>query len=205
MQYWVDLAKAGVGPSPLNPEATGFIDLFTQGKLGMMTVGYWFAGILKSTDASKSHLDDFMLLPAPMVAGGKAIEASQVGTGGIINSKTRHPKEAWTVFEWFFGGKPADERAASGWGLPGFQSKMSKVPVATNFDKQTYAVVSNNVSHLTTIPNNPYISTTAIDTIFGKYFMPVYFGEDTLDGAIAKSKKEIEIQIRENKDIVGVK
>lgn len=203
LQYWIDLAKAEAGPSMLYPEANSFIELFTQDKLAMMVAGYWFGGVLRSTDSTKDHLDDYMLLPAPKVAGGTAIEASQVGTGAIINSRTRHPDEAWTVFEWFFGGQPAEDRAASGWGLPVTQSMMSLLPTATNFDKQTYGVVMDSISHLSTIKNNPYISTMAIDAVLNKYFTPVYFDQDTLDGAIEKSKKEIEIQIRENKDIVG--
>ncbi|UKS28032.1 extracellular solute-binding protein [Paenibacillus sp. HWE-109] len=205
INYWNDAVKAPVGPSALNAEAMNFIDLFTQNKLGMMVVGYWFSGMLRSNELTKSHLDDFMMLPSPIMAGGKRIEATRSGTGGIIYSKTKHPDEAWTVFEWFFGGKPADDRAKSGWGLPGFKSKVALIPKDTNFDKQTFAVINDDLNNLSTLPYNPYISATAMGTIFDKYMTPVYFGKDTVDGAIDKITKEINIQIKENKDIVGAK
>lgn len=204
IQYWVDAAKSPVGPSALHSESQSFVDLFTQGKLGMLICGYWFSGILRSTEASKSHLDDFMLLPAPIVAGGKRVEATRSGTGAIIYSKTKHPDEAWTVFEWFYGGKPADDRAKSGGGLPAFKSKMALIPTTTAFDKQTADVVNEDLKYLTVLGYNPYMSATAAKTILDKYMTPVYFDKDTVDGAIEKITNEINIQIRENKDIVGV-
>ncbi|MBP1992988.1 ABC transporter substrate-binding protein [Paenibacillus eucommiae] len=203
LQYWVDAVKQPVGPSSLHSEALSFVDLFSQNKLGMMIVGYWFSGMLRSNELTKSHIDDFMMLPSPKMDGGVRVEATRSGTGGIIYSKTKHPKEAWTVFEWFYGGKPADERAKGGWGLPGFKSKIALIPKDTSFDKQTYDVINDDLNNLSTLPYNPYISATAMGTIFDKYLTPVYFGKDTLDGAIEKISKEAKIQIQENKDIVG--
>lgn len=205
LQYWIDAVKTPVGPSSLHSEALNFIDLFSQNKLGMMIVGYWFSGMLRSNELTKSHIDDFMMLPSPKMEGGVRVEATRSGTGSIIYSKTKHPKEAWTVFEWFYGGKPADERAKGGWGLPGFKSKVTLIPKDTSFDKQTYDVINDDLNNLSTLPYNPYISATAMGTIFDKYMTPVYFDKDTLDGAIEKISKEVNIQIQENKDIVGVK
>ncbi len=205
MQYWVDGTMAPVGPSSLNSEAQSWIDLFATEKVGMMMAGYWFSGILRGNEAAKTHLEDFIMLPSPIMPGGKRVEATRSGTGGVIYSGTKHPEEAWTVFEWFFGGTPADDRAKSGWGLPGFKSKVALLPKDTPFDKQTYDVVNDNLKHLDVLSYNPYISATALGVIFDKYLTPVYFGKDTLDGAIDNIKKETEIQIKENKDIVGVK
>jgi len=205
VQYWVDAVKQPVGPSSLHSEAVNFVDLFTQNKLGVMIAGYWFSGLLRSNELTKDRLDDFVMLPSPAMEGGKRIEATRSGTGAIIYSKTKHPEEAWTVFEWFYGGKPADDRAKSGWGLPGFKSKLALLPKDTNFDKQTFDVISGDLEVLSTLPYNPYISATAFGTLLDKYMTPVYFDKDTLDNALEKITKEAQIQIRENKDIVGAK
>ncbi|MFD0716157.1 ABC transporter substrate-binding protein [Paenibacillus sp. GCM10027626] len=205
VQYWVDAVKKPIGPSLLHSEAAHPVELFAQNKIGMIMVGYWFSGLLRSNDLTKNRLDDFMMLPAPVMSGGKRVEATRSGTGGIIYSKTKHPEEAWTVFEWFYGGKPADERAKSGWGLPSFKSKIDLLPKETNFDKQTYGVITDALNELSTLPYNPYISATAFGTLLDKYMTPVFFDKDTADGAIDKIAKEVKIQIRENKDIVGVK
>jgi len=205
MQYWIDAVQAPVGPSALHSDALNFIDLFAQDKLGMMIVGYWFSGLLRTNELTKNHLDDFLMLPSPIMEGGKRIEATRSGTGGIIYSGTKHPDEAWTVFEWFYGAKPVDDRAKGGWGLPGFKSKIDLLPQETNFDKQTHSVIEDDLLNLMTLPYNPFMSATALGTILDKYLTPVYFGKDTLDGAIEKVTKEVNIQIQENKDIVGAK
>lgn len=203
LQFWVDAVKAPVGQSAVYSDSSDPMTLFTQGKLGIIIAGYWFSGFLKANDATKDHLDDYLMLPTPIVTGGERIEATQAGVGGIIYSKTKHPEEAWTVFEWFFGGKPADDRAKGGWGLPGFKSKLSLLPTETAFDKQTASIVNEDLNHLTLLKYNPFISATAMGPIFDKYMTPVYFGKDTLDNAITNITKEVEILIKENKDIVG--
>ncbi|MFC5401231.1 ABC transporter substrate-binding protein [Cohnella soli] len=205
MQYWIDAVQAPVGPSALHTEALNFIDLFSQDKLGMMIVGYWFSGMLRTNELTKNHLDDFVMLPAPIMEGGKRVEATRSGTGGIIYSGTKHPNEAWTVFEWFYGAKPAEDRAKGGWGVPGFKSRIELLPQETNFDKQTHSIIVDDLKNLTTLPYNPYMSAMSLGTILDKYMTPVYFGKDTLDGAIEKVTKEVNIQIQENKDIVGAK
>lgn len=205
MQYWIDAVQAPVGPSALHSEALNFIDLFSQDKLGIMIVGYWFSGMLRTNELTKNRLDDFLMLPSPIMEGGQRVEATRSGTGGIIYSGTKHPDEAWTVFEWYYGAKPSDDRARGGWGLPGFKSKIDFLPQETNFDKQTHSVIKGDLQQLTTLPYNPYMSANALGTILDKYLTPVYFDKDTLDGAIEKVTKEVNIQIRENKDIVGAK
>ena len=56
-----------------------------------------------------------MMIPAPIADGGTRVSPTGSATGAIINNATKHPEETWKVYEWFFGGKPAEDRAKSGW------------------------------------------------------------------------------------------
>ncbi|QHT59429.1 sugar ABC transporter substrate-binding protein [Paenibacillus lycopersici] len=203
LQYWVDAVKAPVGPSPLNTETKSFIDLFTQNKSAMMLCGYWFSGLLRTTDSTKNNLDDYMLLPSPMMDGGKRVEAARGASGSIIYSKTKHPKEAWTVFEWFYSGQMADERAKSGWGLPVFQSKMALLPQETAFDKQAYGVVKDDLDYIQVLGYSPFVASQAITSTFDQQFTPVYFDKSTIDDAIGKISKNIADLMQDNKDLTG--
>jgi multiple sugar transport system substrate-binding protein len=204
INMWTKAVKDDIVPSPLHPTEWGG-SLFSAGKAAMVISGYWYSGLLRGDAAAKTHLDDFIMLPTPvMTPGGTRIASTKSGTGGIIYSKTKHPNEAFTVFEWFFGGKPADDRAKGGWGLPGFKSKMALLPVATNFDKQTYAVVQNELNYFKVIPYNAF-STVAADALFDKNLTPVFFGKDTAEGAVTKLTKDINDAIADGKDVAGVK
>jgi multiple sugar transport system substrate-binding protein len=51
---------------------------------------------------------------------------------------TKHPDEAWTVFEWYMGGKPARDRAGIGWGVPAQKSLFDRIPQTNAFQRNAY-------------------------------------------------------------------
>ncbi|BBI31584.1 extracellular solute-binding protein [Cohnella abietis] len=205
LKQWVDAVKAGYGQSPLNPAVEWSPILFSDSKVGMIMAGYFLSNFFKENEKSKDHLSDFALMPTPVMAGGTQISATGAATGGIIYSKTKHPKEAWEVFEWYFGGKPADDRAKSGNGLPIFNSKMALLPQNNDFEKQSYEVVQNELKHLQPLKFNNFISAQGMQKIFEKLIVPVYFDKDTLESALEKMNTDANLLIQEGKEIAGVK
>lgn len=203
LKMWVDAAKAGIGGSPLNT-GTPWTLLGTD-ELPILMTGYWLTGWMRGDPSTKDHLDDFAMAPTPIMKGGTRVSATQSATGGIIFSKTKHPNEAWEVFEWYFGGKPADDRAKSGWGLPVFKSKMAMLPQETDFDKQTYQVVQSELPYVQTMGYSPFVSSAGMGSIFDKDFTAVYFDKDTIDGATEKMNTDVNNLVLEGKDIAGVK
>ncbi len=204
LHYWADAVKSNIGPNPVNQDPDWGGTSFINGKAAMMITGYWYTGLLRGDAKAKEHLDDFSMAPAPVMPGGTRMSPTGAAVGGIIYSKTQHPKEAWRVFEWFFGGKPADDRARSGWGLPATKSRLELMPNATNFDKASLEFTNNELKFADKfIGYNPYVSAQAAAAIFDKHFTPVYFGKDSVDSAADKMTKEMNILIQEGKDIAG--
>ncbi|MBW7456927.1 hypothetical protein K0U00_23095, partial [Paenibacillus sepulcri] len=115
---------------------------------------------------------------------------------------SKHPDEAWTFFEWFFGGTPADDRAKAGWGLPIFKSKMDLLPKETDFDKQINTVLQDELNYTSQyLKVNPYLAGGGW-SIFDKYVQPLYFGKSNLDEAIKGMTKDANVAIQEAKDAI---
>lgn len=199
---WIDAKKAKVTGSPLI-DNTGFAGL-ADDKLGVENWGYWITGQYRGDDKTKNRLDtDFMLLPSPYPEGGKPAAACTFATGGIIYSKSQHKDEAWKVFEWYFGGKPAEDRAKSGWGLPVLKHLMTLVPQSTAFDKQALKVVNAEIERLITITVNPYASN--LQPVINKELTPVLVGKIDLDTGLKNLEKAVDTMIQEGMEVAGVK
>lgn len=206
LQYYVDLQKEGVIPSSAHPVEDGWggVD-FQSDKIGIIQQGYWYGGYLKSNEALKDRLSDFIMLPSPSWEGGKPIPAVTGGTGAIVYAKTEHPDAVWKFCEYFFGGKPAEERAKGGWGLPNLKSMMNLLPSETDFEKSINAVNDLEVQEadLSLIKVNKWAGEAATDPILTKYLDPVTYGKSTLDEATASMDKDISNVILDNMDIAG--
>jgi multiple sugar transport system substrate-binding protein len=194
--------------SPINPAPNWTGGTFIDGKLAIAQFGYWYTGMLRSDPKTKDHLDDYMLLPAPVVDGGTRYSPVTGGTGAIILKQSEHPDEAFKFLEWYMAGKPADDRAASGWGVPIFKSKLSLMPQQTNFDKQTYEVLNDEIENGHTdqvLQFNPYLNAGAVGGLIDKLVTPIYFGKDTPEKVLPELEKQTQALISEGMDIAGVK
>lgn len=202
INMWVDAVKSHVGPNLLNNDQTSGGDLFLSDKAAMLIDGYWYGGVIRSNENTKSHLDDFGMLPTPIAPGGTRVAPTGSATGAIINKNTKHPEEAWTFFEWYFAGKPADDRAKTGWGLPAFKSKMELLPKETSFDQQVNAVLQDEMNDTQFLPVNPYLSNGGWG-IFEKYVQPLYFDKSSVDEAVIGITKDANVAVTEAKNAIG--
>ena len=91
--------------SPINPSPSWTGAAFIDGKLAIAQYGYWFSSMLRNDPKTKDHLDDYMMLPAPVVEGGNRYSPVTGGTGAIILKQSKHPAEAFKFFEWYMAGK----------------------------------------------------------------------------------------------------
>jgi multiple sugar transport system substrate-binding protein len=194
--------------SPINPAPNWTGGTFIDGKLAIAQFGYWYTGILRGDPKTKDHLDDYMLLPAPVVDGGTRYSPVTGGTGAIILKQSQHPDEAFKFLEWYMAGKPADDRASSGWGVPIFKSKLALMPQQTNFDKQTYEVLNDEIANGHTdqvLQFNPYLNAGAMGGLIDKLITPIYFDKDTPEKVLPELEKQAQALISEGMDIAGVK
>ncbi len=199
---WVDAVKANVGPNPINNDQTSGGDLFLADKSAMIIDGYWYSGVIRGNANTQTHLDDFGMLPTPMAENGARVAPTGGATGAIIYSGSKNPDQAWTFFEWFFGGQPADDRAKTGWGMPIFKSKLALLPQETNFDKQVLAVLNDETNYQKSfLPVNSYLAGSGWG-IFDKYVAPLYFDKSTLDEAITGMTKDANVVVTEARNAV---
>ena len=197
LELWVDAVQSNVGPNALNNDQTSGGDLFLSDRCAMLINGYWYSGVIRGNTNAQSHLEDFGMLPTPIAASGTRVAATGGATGGIIYKNSPNPEEAWTVFEWFFAGKPADERAKTGWGMPIFQSKLDLIPQETAFDKQVLNVLNDEFNYQNEfLPVNPYLAGGGWN-IFDKYFIPLIFGQETIDAAVEGMTRDANIVVTE--------
>ncbi|QHT59186.1 sugar ABC transporter substrate-binding protein [Paenibacillus lycopersici] len=203
INMWVQGIKDNVGPNSVNNDQTSGGDLFFKDQAAMLIDGYWYSGAIRSNESAKTHLSDYGMLPTPIAPNGTRVAPTGGATGAIINKDSKHPDEAWTFFEWFFGGKPADDRAKTGWGLPIFKSKMDLLPNETDFDKQVNAVLQDELNYTSQyLQVNPYLAGGGW-SIFDKYVQPLYFGKSNVDDAIKGMTKDANVAIDEAKAAAG--
>ncbi|WP_276353825.1 ABC transporter substrate-binding protein [Cohnella caldifontis] len=204
MRYWKDVVDANVGANAVNQAQDKASDAWFDDKVAIMMSGNWFAGRIRNTEKAKGRLQDYGFAPAPVFEGGVRISPTGYAVGGVISKQTRHPDEAWRVFEWFFGGEPADERARTGVGLPAFKSKMPLLRQDTAWDREIFRYQSEEMKYADRyLPFNPYLSGTAMDSLIDQYFVPVYFGRSTVDEAAGRMTDALNLLIREGRQAAG--
>jgi multiple sugar transport system substrate-binding protein len=206
LQAHTEFIISGAPTSPLNPPKDWFGSNFVSDKIAILKAGYWFSGFLRSDDKSKNRLEDFMMLPAATSDSGKRLSPSLSATGAVIFKETKHPEEAFKFFEYYFGGKPVEDRVKSGWGLPIYRSKLSLVPQASDFDKQCHGVIIDEINNAKdiVIQFNPYINSNKAYDLFDKIITPVYFGKETADSALQKLEIEIQNMIEKEMEHDGL-
>lgn len=204
VNMWADVVKSNVGPNSVNNLDKGVpnLDLFLNGKSAMILKGYWFNSQITSNANTKTHLDDFGMLPAPIAEGGNRVSPTGSATGGIINKNSKHKEEAWKVFEWFYGGKAAEDRAKTGFGVPALKSLIPLMPQQTDFDKRVYAALQNELKYSDKyLEWNPYL--IGPDGILAKHLPAFYFNKASIDDTLANINKDSNTIIQEAKSAAG--
>jgi multiple sugar transport system substrate-binding protein len=202
IQYYFDLAKDGVTDSPVSPLTGGWQgEDFAKGQAASVQYGYWFTP-MANTEQAEGHA---VMLPAPTWAG-KAIDPCITATGGVITSGTQAPDAAWKVYEWYYGGTPASDRAKSGWGVPGLKSLLPLIPSETDFQKATRAMLDTELEHNLLIKFNPYLiqpEPTPVAASYMKNLEAALTGTLTFDDLLDTIERESQQAIQEGIDAIG--
>ncbi len=162
--------KLDLGPENPNPDGWSGPG-FNSGKVAMTQYGYWFLGnIASSAKASAAS----RMLTAPNWKGGKHLDPTITATGWVISAQTGNPDEAWTVFEWYMGGKPARDRAGIGWGVPAQLSLFDRLPNKTAVQRNAKKTLLHELpASKVTLQYNPNLvglsDNTAVASAYLKY------------------------------------
>ncbi len=147
IKYWVDLMKANIMPSVVNPAPSWGGDTMPNKQLAIQQFGYWFYGSLKGKIKEGALPEEGALYTtAPIWAGSTRRNPCAAGTCKTISSRTKYKDQAWTFFEWETAKEPGIDGAKSGWGCPALKSQYKYMPNETPFDKQVQKVLQEDMA-----------------------------------------------------------
>jgi multiple sugar transport system substrate-binding protein len=164
--------KMDLGPENSNPDGwsgPGFVA--SKGTVAMTQYGYWFTGNFVGNAQASARS---RLLPAPIWNNGKRADPTITATGFVIAGQTKVPDQAWAVFEYYMGGRPARERAATGWGVPAQHSLFDRLPQSNAFQRNNFKVLMHELPTANVVLQfNPNLvglgDTTAVAAAYLKY------------------------------------
>jgi len=194
-QWLVDWGQAGVGPaSPVNADPNWSGTLFLNKRQAMIQYGYWYHGeVLVAQD--KNLLNEVGFIPAPQW-GAKRSSGTFTATGAYIPAATHHKEAAWKWFEFFGGGRPAYDRAITGWGIPARRTYFKDIPHDKPADKYILQQVQNELEHYTVVHFSPYVMRDAVLQVQYKYLAPVMKGQGKLDDALKSMTTDVNKLLR---------
>ncbi|WP_308492697.1 ABC transporter substrate-binding protein [Microbacterium terrisoli] len=199
LQWFTDYGKSGAGPTSLNPLPDGSdYSTFAASRMAISQDGYWFGGNFAADDA----MTTIRFAPAPTM-GDNQVPMSFGGAGLWIPSKAKHKDAAWKFMEYYMAGKPAKDRASSGWGLPSLKSLESLLPQNLPYQKQAYQVAKNELQHTHLLPDSPYISAGLLQDTIDKYLQRTIKGQLTVKEAGAQLTNELNEALQQGVEQIG--
>src|ERR671936_834189 len=165
--------KLDLGPENPNPDGwsgPGFVA--ANPSVAMTQYGYWFLGMI--SDSGGPIVKNAQLVPAPKWKHGKHRDPTITATGWVISAQSKNPDAAWTVFEWYMGGKPARDRAGIGWGVPAQRSLIDRLPETNRVQRNAKKTLLHELkSSKVVLQYNPNLvglaDNTAVATAYQKY------------------------------------
>jgi ABC-type glycerol-3-phosphate transport system substrate-binding protein len=197
LTWYLEYAKAGIGPTVLNPDPNGWDGpTFQAGRMAATLSGYWLGGLF-SGDAKSAKVAGFA--PAPQFDSGRRSSPCFGGTGLWIPKASKNKDAAWAVMEWFLAGDPAKARAAGGWGIPPLKSLQKLMPQKLPYQKQAYEVQMAEKEHFSVMSFTPYVRLDAINTVISRE-LPKAIKGTTSAGQLADTlNSQINAQLADGK------
>lgn len=191
LTWYVDYAKAGVGPTVLNPDPNGWDGpTFQAGRMAISQSGYWLGGAV-SENAKSTKVAHFA--PAPQFDTNRRISSCFGATGLWMPKAGKNKDAAWQFMEWYLAGEPAKQRAGSGWGIPPLKSLQALMPQKLPYQKEAYEVQLAEQKHFSILSFTPYVRVEALDNAINRALPKAIKGElspaqlaDTLNGELNK-------------------
>lgn len=201
IQWLIDYGKTGVGPTSLNPLAGGFDGpSFFTSKMAATMTGFWFGGNFGTKDGS-AIASTVQLVPAPSY--GKRISPVLGGVGAWIPAASKHKDAAWKVMEYFMAGKPAQDRAAAGFGLPALKSLWSLIPATQPYQQQAIASAKEESKYVVPLQDSPYLDFGTWNGLLDKELQNAIKGDETAKQVAVSVQDQMNKLLAQGKDQLG--
>lgn len=166
VKWYYDMDAEKYSYSAINPSPGGWTgNDFLAGQLAFLQYGFWFSAMAVN-DVTR---DNIYMIPAPSW-GGVRRDPTITATGMVMTAASQNPDAGWLVFEYYNGGQPSIDRAKSGWGVPALKSQLSMIPQETDFQKQAYKVLQDELALGSSLLQfNPFLGETQVAAAWSKY------------------------------------
>ena len=155
-KYWTRFPVEDISSNARNPNSGWAGTAFQSDRAAMVQLGYWYGAQLES---NRGDSEKYGWAPTPVVrAGAKRVTNTLGATGIVMYAKTRVPREAFRVWEWYMGGACGIERARTGWGIPPLFSLRRHLPGDTAYDRSRKAVALADARYLVVWQASPHVT-----------------------------------------------
>jgi multiple sugar transport system substrate-binding protein len=206
LTFMADLAKNNAIYSPINPDPNWTVPDLLAGQAASATLGYWIQGGFRDvTPPPTVDPNDIVMYPALSWDGKVIVNPGLGGSGWFISSQTKYPDAAWKLYEYFFGGSPAINRAKTGWGLPSLKSLYSLIPLDQPFQQQFLNDAEWEAANTVQTPRriNPYYQTNVLNDTWNAELEKYLKGEETITQAIENLDTAVNNAIANGKAAAG--
>ncbi len=200
LQWYYDLGMARISNSPIDASSDWEWPLIQAKRLGIAQLGYWFGGeIITATDDLPDHV---AFAPAPVI-GSTRVSTCGAAVGAWIPAKSRNKDAAWKFMEYFFGGKPAQDRAKSGFGYPALKSLQALQPQSKPFQKEAFEVSQRESAYFKVLKYSPYASADAINSALTVNMTAALQNRVSFDTMLGQLTQSINLLLQQGKEQIG--
>jgi multiple sugar transport system substrate-binding protein len=200
-KYWARFQVEDISSNIRNPNSGWQGSAFQSDRVAIAQLGYWFGAQLQS---NKGYDTKYGWAPTPIVRTGARRVTNTLGATGIVMyARTRVPKEAFRVWEWYVGGGYGLERARSGWGIPPLLSLRKYLPEDNAYNRSRKAIAFDDAKYLVSWQASPYITWLPFTTAYSKRIDDLVKGAITADTFMDGFFAEVNLDLRAGREELG--
>jgi multiple sugar transport system substrate-binding protein len=200
-KYWTRFQVEDISSNSRNPSSGWQGSAFQSDRVAIAQLGYWFGAQLQS---NKGYEAKYGWAPTPIVRTGARRVANNLGATGIVMyARTKVPKEAFRVWEWYIGGEYGRERARGGWGVPPLLSLRVFLPVDNAYDRSRKAIALGDAKYLVAWQASPYITWAPFAAAYGRHIDDLVKGVMTADTFVDALFADVNAELRAGREELG--
>jgi ABC-type glycerol-3-phosphate transport system substrate-binding protein len=195
--YWTQFPVQDISPNARNPDPGWAGTAFLSDRVAMVQLGYWYGPQLEANPEYESR---YGWAPAPVLRqGGRRVTNALGATGIVMCSRTKVPREAFSVLEWYIGGEPGRARARAGSNIPPLLSQRPLMPQGSAYERTRRAVALDDARYLTVWQATPHATWASLGAAWSANIDELVRGSITTDTFFDRFKAAVDAELAAGK------
>ena len=200
-KYWLRFPLADLSSNIRNLAPAWPGSTFQSDRVAMVQLGYWYGAPLMANEGYETR---YGWAPTPVLRAGSRRRTNNLGATGVyIAARTRHPREAFRVFEWYMAGEYGLERARTGWGLPPLLSLRALLPQDNPFNRSRLRVALDDALYMTPPQSSPYTYGGLWFRDWGNSLRELVEGRLSEDAFLDRWFAELDLSMKQGREELG--